>query len=328
MGNTTQRQLDGGTGRSFRAQHAWCWNVEPKIIITGEIYDEIQVDGTYLDDGWCLLTAINGAGEVVNRQWCNKESTASYKALLEPLPPPRVVVCDGGNGLASALKECWPETKVQRCLVHVQRNIRTYTTINPRTDAGKGMYRLGCALTKVRTPEDAINWLKAVEAWHTKYSALLAEKTYAGAGVIRPNDAKPDSEWWWTHNRLRKAYNLLSNLIKRKQLFTFLEPEFEGMGISSTTNRLEGGTNSQIKRFLRNHRGMTSKHQRRAADWFCYLHSPKPRPPKSLIKPKHYQENPAAIAKPEVEKVPGGWGTSLTAEEGLWIRKGWAGRSN
>jgi len=30
-------------------------NVEPEIIITGEAYDEIEVDGTYLDDGWCLL---------------------------------------------------------------------------------------------------------------------------------------------------------------------------------------------------------------------------------------------------------------------------------
>lgn len=32
----------------FRKRHAWCWNVAPTIKITGEIYDEIQLDGTYL----------------------------------------------------------------------------------------------------------------------------------------------------------------------------------------------------------------------------------------------------------------------------------------
>jgi len=64
MCNATQRELDGGTGRTFRNNCAWCWNVEPTITITGEVYGEIQVDGTYLDDGWRLLTAINGSGRV------------------------------------------------------------------------------------------------------------------------------------------------------------------------------------------------------------------------------------------------------------------------
>ena len=117
-GGATQRILDGGSGRTFRHQHAWCWNVEPVIEVTGEIYDEVQVDGTYLDDGWCLLTAVNGHGEVIGRQWCNRESTAAYKALLAPIPPPAVVVCDGGQGLLTALKDVWPSTAVQRCLVH------------------------------------------------------------------------------------------------------------------------------------------------------------------------------------------------------------------
>jgi len=50
--------VDGRTGRRFRDQHAWCWTVAPTIAVTGEIYDEIQLDGTYLSDGWCLLVAI------------------------------------------------------------------------------------------------------------------------------------------------------------------------------------------------------------------------------------------------------------------------------
>lgn len=50
-GRATQRDLDGGSGRSFRDRHAWCWRVEPVIAVTGEILDEVQVDGTYLAHG-------------------------------------------------------------------------------------------------------------------------------------------------------------------------------------------------------------------------------------------------------------------------------------
>ena len=166
LGNNSQCEVSAGRARSFRDKHSWCWNVEPEIIVTGEQYDEIQLDGTYLADGWCLLAAINGASDIVNWQWCDRESTAAYKALISSIPPPLVVVCDGGQGLAAALKELWPQTKVQRCLVHVQRNIRTYTTRNPRSEAGKAMYRLALDLTKVKTAEQAVKWLQALEAWH------------------------------------------------------------------------------------------------------------------------------------------------------------------
>jgi hypothetical protein len=305
--------------------------VEPEAIITGEVYDEVQVDGTYLCDGWCLLTAINGAGEVINWQWCNRESAAAYRALLEPILPPLVVICDGGIGLASALKELWPETKIQRCLVHIQRNIRGYVTMNPRTDAGKGMRRLSLDLTRVETTDDAVEWLKALEAWHQLYGELISQKTFANSeGAQRPAWAKANSAWWWTHDRLRKSWNLLSRLVKQKVLFTYLEPDFTGLNISSTTNRIEGGVNGCIKDLLRRHRGMPSAHQRRALDWWCYLHSPAPKPPRAFIKPEHFTDRQKAkeYTKPDETITELGTGIELLdGGDGIWIRKGWAGRS-
>jgi len=159
MGSSTQRDLDGRTGRRFRDNHAWCWNVAPTSKITGEIYDENQLDGTYLSDGWCLLVAIDGTtGEVIAWQWCDTEKTAAWTALLERIPPPRVAVIDGGSGLASALKACWPDTKIQRCVVHAQRGVRTYLTRHPRTDAGKQLRALSLALTQIHNLEQATRW--------------------------------------------------------------------------------------------------------------------------------------------------------------------------
>lgn len=73
---------------------------------------------------------------------------------------------------------------------------------------------------------------------------------------------------------------------------------------------------------------MTSDHQRRAIEWYCYLHSTKPAPPSSLVRPEHYKPAPTAVAITDNDPTPGGYDTTATADEGLWARKGWAGRSH
>lgn len=32
--------------------------MKPRIPMTGEIYNQVQIDGTYLPSGWCLLVAL------------------------------------------------------------------------------------------------------------------------------------------------------------------------------------------------------------------------------------------------------------------------------
>ncbi|WP_246815414.1 transposase, partial [Corynebacterium sp. HMSC11D10] len=53
--------------------------------------------------------------------WCKQETTYDYKCLLERIEAPLIAVIDGGQGATSAIKTCWPNTKIQRCLVHAQR---------------------------------------------------------------------------------------------------------------------------------------------------------------------------------------------------------------
>ena len=80
--------------------------------------------------------------------WCKHETTRDYQLLLERIEAPLIAVIDGGQGAYSAIKKCWPTTKIQRCLVHAQRVVRRYTTTNPRTDAGRTIYRLALKLTR------------------------------------------------------------------------------------------------------------------------------------------------------------------------------------
>lgn len=329
--STTQPQVDS-SARTFRRRHAWCWNITPEVVITGEVYDEIQIDGIYLDTGWCCLIAITG-GKVIDWQWCDREKAIAWKVLLKRIPPPTVVVCDGGSGLLIAIEESWPDTAVQRCLVHVQRNVRTYLTSRPRTPAGKALWGLARALTTITTLDEAIEWMALLAQWHQLYGHLVRERTYRrhladpNIGGHFPDWVRPGQQWWYTHERLRKAYRLLAKLVQRGHLFTYLDPSNQGLKIASTTNQIEGGINAQLRDMLRRHRGMSTEHQRRAIEWWLHAHAVAAPEPASLIQPRHYNPQPIKTITTDEPDGPTGYDNALNAEEGLWLRRGWAGRT-
>lgn len=327
LGTGGQALVDSfGTARSFRRRTAWCWNIAPAIPATGEIHDQVQIDGIYVGS-WCCLIAIAGE-HVIGWQWCDTEKKAAWAALLGRFPAPRVVITDGGSGIAAALSDCWSDTAIQRCLVHVQRNVRTYLTSRPRTEAGKALLRLGRALTRISTPAQAAAWLGHLNDWYQNHGQLVRARTYRTAASPAPAWVRANQAWWFTHDRLRKAYRLLERLSQAGSLFTYLRTEFTGLDIAATTNRIEGGTNAQLRLILRAHRGMSEEHQKRAIEWYFYLHSETPDQPAQLIRPEQYTPTrPAAQTAVEQPHGPEEYGNTATAEEGLWARKGWAGRT-
>ena len=234
---------------------------------------------------------------------------------------------DGGSGLASALATTWPTVRVQRCLVHVQRNVRVYLTSRPRTSAGRTLWKLALSLTRITDQDQAIAWWQNLELWHQTHGELIRARTYFKPGIIAPAWVRTGQRWWYTHDRLRKAYRLLEKLARQQHLFTYLDPEFEGLGIDSTTNQIEGGINAGLRELLRRHRGLPTERQRRAVEWWLHMHSIAAAAPASLIRPDHYQPPaPAVPIEPESDE-PEIYGTATSAEEGLWARKGWAGHS-
>lgn len=163
--------------KAWQRDHAWCWATRPIWQVTGEVYDQVFIDGTYIGYGLCLLTATT-PNKIIAYQLCNQETKAAYTALLSRIPAPAVVTTDGDRGALAAIKACWPTSRLQRCLVHVQRNIRTLTTTRPKTDQHKALYKLALDLTKITTADQAIAWQKGLAAFHTLYDTWLAERTY------------------------------------------------------------------------------------------------------------------------------------------------------
>ncbi|WP_425556719.1 IS1249 family transposase, partial [Klugiella xanthotipulae] len=254
-GKHSQADLGGpSAARQFRRSTRWCWDIEPRLGPVTTAHHTILVDGIYIGS-WCLLIAVTQSLQVLAWQWCARESTAAWLALLERLPAPTVVVCDGGTGIASALRQQWPATRIQRCIFHVRMNLRRHLTLNPKTGAGKHLAQIGRALSEVTTIHDAIEWQKLLNVWWQAYGHLTKERT-----------RYRDGNWGYTHDRLRKAWNLLHSLNRKGVLFTYLEH-----GNARTTSPLEGGINNGIRTVLRNHRGMSEVHMKRAAEWFLTL---------------------------------------------------------
>lgn len=328
----SQTEHATSSARTFRRNTAWCWKVIPHLNLTGEVFTELQVDGIYLRPGWCCLIAI-AHGKVIRWQWCDTEKAIAWEALLSPLPPPRIVVTDGGSGLQKCVDSLWKDVRIQRCLVHVQRTVRQHLTLRPKTPAGKALRALSLKLTRISSQEQAAEWIQLFTAWHTQYQDLLKERTYARDHTgDRPRGITSQRVWWYTHERLRKAYHAMNRPLLKGHLFAFLDTEFEGLKISPTTNMLEGGINSGIRQMLRLHRGMPVEHRRRAVEWFCWSHAdPASRPGlEEFITPELYVPRRSRDEEIEADDDLDGpqlYGTEAIAEEGLWTRAGRAGHT-
>lgn len=323
LGKRSQAETDGLTGRSFRDQIAWCWRIRPTLPPVTIPPRIVIVDGTYLADHG-LLIATDEHQTPLAWQWCARESTASWSALLTQIPAPLVVICDGGTGVAAALREHWPDTLIQRCLFHVWMNLSTHLTLRPRTPAGQSLLGLGRRLLKVTTPDEATRWLQLVNDWWITYGYLTAERSYAKQRLRNGLwDSPTGKQWWYTHERLRRAYRLLADLIRKEHLFTYLATD-----CPKTTSRLEGGINHPVKDVLRLHRGMTPAHQMRAAEWVLLGRAGLIHTAQAFI--TNEALTPPTRKRPTLRDPDPGpvvYDTALSAEEGLWLRAGWAGRS-
>ena len=222
LGKLSQAETDCLTGRSFRHQTAWCWRVTPRLPAVTIPPKYVMIDGTYIGD-WCLLIATDEHHTPLAWQWCSTESQAAWEALLRQIPAPLVVICDGGTGVRAALREQWPDTLVQRCIFHVWMNMRTHLTLRPRTPAGQALLELGKRLRRIKDADQALVWLQQLNDWHTVYGHLTTERSYAKRRLRNGLwDSPTGKKWWYTHDRLRKAYNLLAELQRREHLFTYL----------------------------------------------------------------------------------------------------------
>lgn len=258
LGRQTQSQMSKSvSARHFRRQTAWCWSVEPKPKLTGEIHKVIIIDGIRVGHLVCIIAKT--PQHVLTWAWVPYESSKTWSLLFSRLPAPDYVVCDGQKGILLALSRCWSDTIIQRCLFHVLLNMKAKLTLNPQNIAGIELKGLFSSIWQVKTNEQADEWIIKFKTLYAKHEQFLKEKTQ------HPNPKTGQRRWWYTHRSVRSAYRQIDKLINDKQLFNYTEAN-----ISRTTNHLEGGINAQIRQKIRLHKGLSWEKQQRLVDWYLY----------------------------------------------------------
>jgi len=227
-------------------------------VLTGEIHHAIIIDGIRIGSSVCLIARTTTF--VIDWEWVPYESSRYWSGLIETLPPPTYVVCDGQKGMLHALKALWPDTIVQRCRFHTWLNVKAKLTLHPETIAGQQLLSLTRDLLHVHTKRQARRWKCQLKQWYRKHGDYIAEKT------VTSNPGARQRHWRYTHARLRSAYRQL-NTIQDGLLRSSYRPH---PSLPRTINHVEGGINSQLRTLLKNHRGMSNEHQMKLVERYLY----------------------------------------------------------
>lgn len=219
------------------------WETHPQPVIPESILTLI-VDGLYLDArNHCVLIGKTPSA-VVFWMFTERETYGSWRLFCQRLPAPLVVVCDGQRGMRAAIRDCWPETRVQRCVVHVFQLAMARLTRRPKTPAGQALSLILKVFLRVRTRRQKRRWIRRHRHWRTQYERFLMERTQGRL----PGKKR---SWWYTHRRLRSVRTLIDHALP--DLFTYVgHPE-----IPRSTNHVEGGINSRLSELLHRHRGIS-----------------------------------------------------------------------
>lgn len=132
----------------------------------------------------------------------------------------KACITDGSPGIVGALKEVYNNIIHQRCLVHVQRQVGSYISNRPKSEAGKQLKNI----MRYSILSDPFLFPIALRVWEITYRSYLDEKSTTQNG------------WWiYTHQNLRKARKHILNAFP----YMFQSHNHNDPNIERTTNKLE-----------------------------------------------------------------------------------------
>ena len=111
----------------------------PVPLVPEENAAVLVIDGLYLESRYHCVLIGKTPRAVVSWLFAERETYGSWRLFCQRVPAPRVVVCDGQRGMRSAIRYMWPQTRIQRCIVHVFQLATARLTQRPKTTAGQSL---------------------------------------------------------------------------------------------------------------------------------------------------------------------------------------------
>ncbi|NOQ30657.1 MAG: transposase [Helicobacteraceae bacterium] len=187
-------------------------------------------------------------GEVLIWKHVESELVKDYKQLIQRLLDYgyiiKAVTIDGKRGLFKALND-YP---IQMCHFHQKKVIQRYITMHPRLEAGKELQKIMRTLTTTTETR----FTNKLNIWYEIYKDFLAEKTLN----IETNKES------YKHQKLVSAYRSL----RRNSPYLFTYKKYPKLKINNTTNALDGGVFSPMKKLMKVHAGFNKSLKLKIAD--------------------------------------------------------------
>jgi hypothetical protein len=252
--------------------------IEPRKvhIVIDTTYFGKRKDATELDGIMIFKDILTG--QTLWAKFVKSETNKDYQEGLDYLESRGFeilgVVSDGRRGLA----RIFAKYPYQVCQFHIQKGVSKLLTKNPKSEAGKELKIINDKFIKFRATEDQMGYQLAL--FWCRHIKFLSEKSQ-----VNPKKFK--------HTSLHKALNKYKNNLK--YMFTFQTQEDKireklekplttqiltrfnkarknkNQIFQNTTNDIDGGLFSPLKKLLGNHAGLTK--QRRKRMIILYLNS-------------------------------------------------------
>jgi len=130
----------------------------PAIPIRLKHQTHLLIDGTYFPNGLCLILYYDHDIRYV--QLYRHSRQEQYREIYEDLKNLKKlgvniysVTCDGHRAILKAIKKAYPNAIIQRCLVHIKRQVKTYLSTSPKTVPGLDLMMVAKQITYVKTQE-------------------------------------------------------------------------------------------------------------------------------------------------------------------------------
>jgi hypothetical protein len=174
-----------------------------QIDIVFENVKYIMIDWTWISKEFCLIIYYDYINKKVIRFWFY--NWERYKYIKNDLLVLKnefkyEIVCfivDWAKQIKKAVEEIYPTAKIQRCLTHIHRQIKTNIWNNPQSECWKELQKI----ITFGNFENEIIFIEKFNFWEKKYFDFLIEKS------VKWNKS------WYVHRKLRASRSHIKNAI-------------------------------------------------------------------------------------------------------------------
>lgn len=264
VGKQTFAQLVSRSGYSERTLKYYfydCLERYPRWQIHKRERVNLLIDGTYFTNKLCLVLYRDDRVKatlfyrLTDGEW-EEELREDIANIINLGITIESVTCDGLRNILRAVRNTSPNTVIQRCLAHIQRESLHWLTKHPQSQAGYELKEIIKRLHTIDNRDKWGYWIVDMVKWYERHECFVNAKTF-----------KPDTKrYWFTHRNVRKAFIHIKRALPN--MFHYLD----NPNIQKTTNGLESFF-GHLKQNISLHRGLSKTHYKNYVKWYLFFKS-------------------------------------------------------